>query len=556
MRKGKICALVTCLSLLFSVTAGAADFTSAITALNIDNSGNVSMSVNKSSQDSGKGIVAVYDTSGQLKSIAVSDEVTGEGEKPLNFSNTLNVPENAIVKAFLWKTDNGMFTLEPLTDTYMPTGQPTFAPIQTDTPVTEGYKATFVTDSHVTVTVSDTQDFTNANENVTEAYARSSATGEVDTSGDGQVNFMVVLEDGYEVDSVTVTPANYKNLKLPAELGANTYRITKITGDITVTITTKEAAPAPTIDPNSTPAPGDGVIHLNGTSINADGVENVTISGTTATITAAGTYDVEGTLTDGQIKVVSASPDDEIIVNLNNVNVTNTSDDAFKATSGKVTLVPAADTENTFSASADSACGIYSKNDLAVKGEGKITANSALGNGIRCKDDLEIGVCDLYVNAGNNGIKGDNSVKITKKNKSVTVVSGGDGIKSDKEPELVTTHRVTIRFSDTQYAVISEDAKRAGLPLADYLRKLIANHGLTLSYKIVRDDKAIHDLTIALGRIGNNLNQISRYFHQHGATTPGIEKDISACISKIYDMSARLDEIEGAADGDTETHCQ
>lgn len=125
-----------------------------------------------------------------------------------------------------------------------------------------------------------------------------------------------------------------------------------------------------------------------------------------------------------------------------------------------------------------------------------------------------------------------------------------------KEPELVTTHRVTIRFSDTQYAVISEDAKRAGLPLADYLRKLIANHGLTLSYKIVRDDKAIHDLTVALGRIGNNLNQISRYFHQHGATTPGIEKDISACISKIYDMSARLDEIEGAADGDTETHCQ
>ena len=71
-------------------------------------------------------------------------------------------------------------------------------------------------------------------------------------------------------------------------------------------------------------------------------------------------------------------------------------------------------------------------------------------------------------------------------------------------------------------------------------------------------NKLLHLLIIcfALGRIGNNLNQISRYFHQHGATTPGIEKDISACISKIYDMSARLDEIEGAADGDTETHCQ
>lgn len=448
MQKGKIIALVTCLSLLFSVTAGAADFTSAITALNIDNSGNVTMSVNKESADSGKGIVAVYDTSGQLKSITVSDEVTGEGEKPLTFSNTLNVPENAIVKAFLWKTDNGVLTLEPLADTYMPTGQPTFAPlptsspVQTDTPVTEGYKATFVTDSHVTITVSDTQDFTNAKENVTEAYARSSDTGEIDTTGDGQVNFMVVLEDGYEVDSITVSPANYKNLKLPAELGVNTYRITKITGDITVTVTTKEAAestPAPTIDPNSTPSPGDGIIHLNGTSINADGVENVTVSGATATITAAGTYTVEGTLTDGQLIVNSASKDDEITINLNGVNVTSTTGNAFDGQTGKVTLVPTAE-ESTFKSTStgDDTTGIYNKHDLTIKGDGTLNAVSENGNGIRSKNDIEIGVCDLNVTAANNGIKGDQSVKITKKNNSVTVVSGGDGIKSDKEPELVT----------------------------------------------------------------------------------------------------------------------
>jgi hypothetical protein len=118
-----------------------------------------------------------------------------------------------------------------------------------------------------------------------------------------------------------------------------------------------------------------------------------------------------------------------------------------------------------------------------------------------------------------------------------------------KEPELVTTHRVTIRFSDTQYDVIAEDARRAGLPLADYLRKLIADHGLTISYKIVQDDKSIHELTVALGRIGNNLNQISRYFHQHGATTPDIEKDILQCIRQIYEMSEALDKIEGGSDG-------
>ena len=118
-----------------------------------------------------------------------------------------------------------------------------------------------------------------------------------------------------------------------------------------------------------------------------------------------------------------------------------------------------------------------------------------------------------------------------------------------KEPEIVTTHRVTIRFTNTQYDVICEDARRAELPLTTYLRQLIANHGLTVEYKIVRDDKAIHDLTVALSRIGNNLNQLMRYFHQNGANTTGIENDIRCCIRQIYDMSAKLDNIEVSDNG-------
>jgi len=118
-----------------------------------------------------------------------------------------------------------------------------------------------------------------------------------------------------------------------------------------------------------------------------------------------------------------------------------------------------------------------------------------------------------------------------------------------KETELTKKHQVKVLFSDTQYDVICEDARRAGLPLAVYLRDLITEHGLTVEYKLVRDDKAIHDLTTALSRIGNNLNQLMRYFHQNGANTAGIENDIRCCIRQIYDMSAKLDSIEGADNG-------
>lgn len=131
----------------------------------------------------------------------------------------------------------------------------------------EGYKVTFVADEYSTIDVYYTQDYTAANEsNVTAAYARSSSTGEIDTSGDGQVNFKVTVDEGYELVSVTAD-ANYKNLKDSADTKAEgVYRLTKITGDVTVTITTKSAGsgePAEPEEPTYTPVV-TGDIRVNG----------------------------------------------------------------------------------------------------------------------------------------------------------------------------------------------------------------------------------------------------------------------------------------------------
>lgn len=323
-------------------------------------------------------------------------------------------PETQELRCFLWDRE-----LRPVSPAYYYVEG-----------TTEGYQASFVTDDHVSITVSNTQDFTEAAENVTEAYARDSSTGAIDTTGSGQVNFKAVPEDGYEIDAVLVEPSsNYKNLKLPSELGEYTYRITKITGNITVTVTTRQISSEQ----------GDGIIHLLGDSVNADGVDGVTVNGTTVTIApvaAESAYNIEGTLNEGQIVVNGASSDYTVTLNLNQVNVTNSSGDALKGAKGKIILAAAADTENTFKATGDSDCGINSANDLTIKGDGTVNAVSEKGNGIRCKKDIEIGAGNVRVDAYNNGIKGDKSVKITKKNNSVTVASGGDGIKSSLSPSI------------------------------------------------------------------------------------------------------------------------
>ena len=85
-----------------------------------------------------------------------------------------------------------------------------------------------------------------AETDVTETVVRNGDTGEPCSNGDGQVNFTVVLYPGYEISGVSATAGTYKNIKGPDDTGlANTYRITKISGDTTVTVTTEKTAAPP-----------------------------------------------------------------------------------------------------------------------------------------------------------------------------------------------------------------------------------------------------------------------------------------------------------------------
>ena len=103
---------------------------------------------------------------------------------------------------------------------------------------TTGYTVTFSVDEGITIDIYYTQDYTTADEtNVTSAVARDSSSGEVDTSGDGQVNFKVNVADGYTLGTVSAS-GSYKNLKDSSDTGEDgVYRLTKITGAATVTVT-------------------------------------------------------------------------------------------------------------------------------------------------------------------------------------------------------------------------------------------------------------------------------------------------------------------------------
>lgn len=101
-----------------------------------------------------------------------------------------------------------------------------------DSPIQVGYSITFVTDEFASIMVYPGKDYSVDGE-VT------NSTILTDMSGDGQINYKVILTSGREIDNMSVV-GSYKNIKGPDDTGAsNVYRITKVASDLIVTISTK-----------------------------------------------------------------------------------------------------------------------------------------------------------------------------------------------------------------------------------------------------------------------------------------------------------------------------
>lgn len=186
----------------------------------------------------------------------------------------------------------------------------------------------------------------------------------------------------------------------------------------------------------------------NAVNISCDG-DDVSIDGKGAeekdgviTITAAGTYVFSGELPDGQIRV-DAGKEDVVRIVLNGFSVTCTDGSAlYGIQNEKIILTLAEGTENVMNdgESYELADGedepdaaFFSKDDITINGEGKLTVNGNYQDGIRSKDDLKIISGTIEVTAVADGIKGKDSISVM--DGTITVTAGNDGMKSNNDKE-------------------------------------------------------------------------------------------------------------------------
>lgn len=118
----------------------------------------------------------------------------------------------------------------------------------------------------------------------------------------------------------------------------------------------------------------------------ADGVK---VSGSTVTITEAGTYVLSGTLTDGQI-IIDVGDEDDVRLVLENASITcTTTAPVYAKNADKVIISLPENTESTVTDTVTGTDGndaltaaIFAKCDLSVNGTGTLNVNANANDGI------------------------------------------------------------------------------------------------------------------------------------------------------------------------------
>ncbi len=175
------------------------------------------------------------------------------------------------------------------------------------------------------------------------------------------------------------------------------------------------------------------LITLSDNGISVDG-SGASVQNGVVTITAAGTYVVSGTISDGQI-LVDATNKADVRLALNSASITCSNGPAiYVKQADKVILTLVKGTDNfltdssSYNLSDDESnvdAAIFSKDDLTINGEGALTVTGNYSHGIVTKDDLVITGGTITVTAVKHAMCGKDSVSISDGTFNLTCVKDG-----------------------------------------------------------------------------------------------------------------------------------
>ncbi|NCB93666.1 MAG: plasmid mobilization relaxosome protein MobC [Clostridia bacterium] len=125
--------------------------------------------------------------------------------------------------------------------------------------------------------------------------------------------------------------------------------------------------------------------------------------------------------------------------------------------------------------------------------------------------------------------------------------------KTRNKIDLEHTRIISLRLTNYELDFLDSNAEKMHYTRSEYLRELILNRPIEYKYEIVADINELKILTTEFGRIGNNLNQIAKYFNTGGNRSLAMEDEIHECIHQLFILRKQVLRMAGDFN---ETRCK
>lgn len=255
----------------------------------------------------------------------------------------------------------------------------------------------------------------------------------------------------------------------------------------------------------------------------------VEVADKSATITCPGAYYVTGESSDFQVVVNTPGTDNEgnTGIYLHNATIKSSNSPILVKNADKTVIHLVKGTTNVVEdgngnhlftkvngAQDTSKAAIYSRDDLNIKGAGKLTVNGKFKNGIQCSNDLKIKNGNITVEAEENAIKGKGSLQISGGVLNVTAKKG-DGLESDECEEAggackdtvagkgiveISGGNITIKAGDdgiqaANYILVNDSAEASTIKVTSTGKGMVATKFIYVNggdINVTADDDAMH----------------------------------------------------------------
>lgn len=125
-----------------------------------------------------------------------------------------------------------------------------------------------------------------------------------------------------------------------------------------------------------------------------------------------------------------------------------------------------------------------------------------------------------------------------------------------KDESLRKGKQISIRFSEAEYAKITELTKRQNTTVTDYLRDRSVHGKVETTLQIIADPEEVKKAARELNGILVNLQQISKYYNTGGTYSQAMQDAIRGAINSVLAMLAVLKRLAGEGIGNFKTSVQ